>query len=204
MKKLISMMLSAVLLCSSLLIGCTDTTDEESSASTQTTTVQTVTTEDTEDETEEASEEAEESTEATEETEEETEETVEEDVVGLVTAVDEESITIDVYTTDTEEAIEDYTQVDLDTLVADGTTYEIELTEDVQFYATEDGEYQTIEADAVLADDMIAWITGTDGARWVVRLSDLEEETAEETEEVTEDTEEAESETEETSETDAE
>lgn len=170
MKRTISLVLAAMIICSMALVGCTDTettSSEDSSA---------------------VSVETEESFEEEESSEEESEaEELTGEVVGMITAVAEDSITIDVYVTESGDAIEDYTRVDLDTLSADGTSGAVSVTDETIYYTTEPSTYNTTDLESLAEGDMIAVTTGSDGVQWVIVLSDMEE-ASEEEEEVSEET----------------
>ena len=188
MRKTTSILLAVLLLCGSLMTGCTQTaeqTTEESSSSSVSATEETGT-QDVQEEKEETEESSDEETSDTEE--------AAQDVIGTVTAVEEGSVTLTVYTAADGEAITDYTRVDLDVLDTDGTAYTVEISDETVYYTTEPDTYLPADAASVAVGEMIAVTAGTDGAQWIIVLTDMQDE------EEADDTETEESETEETEE----
>lgn len=107
------------------------------------------------------------------------------DVIGRVVSEGESSFDLNVFTTGTEEKIEDYTLFDFSTLTDTGETTTVEIDEDALFYSIDAGELIPATRDTLVVNDlMIAVTESLEGIQEIIVLESEKEDAVESADDV--------------------
>lgn len=104
------------------------------------------------------------------------------DVIGRVTVQGESTLDLNVFETGAEETVEDYTLLDISTLIDTGETATITFTDDTLFYNIVDGALVTASRDTLVVNDLMIAVTENESGVQEIIVLESEEEVDGETE----------------------